>query len=181
MRAIATTGHITGGTIAVAKLVLLVTLGLSIGVAWSQLLEHLAWRDYDSLAQEVAAGRFKVEDFSRLQPYLMRDLPDDCAALRIRTPAILHLYGADLVAKSLGLDPFLPSDNADLNKQREQSRQVLERSLICAPLDGDFWLKYALIQRALGAPADIVERSRELSQRYTPHEGWIQRRRDTLF
>lgn len=53
--------------------------------------------------------------------------------------------------------------------------------LTCAPLDGDMWLRLAVLAQSLHVDPDTVNRYLDWSYRTTPHEHWIQRRRDIFF
>lgn len=147
-----------------------------------QLARHLDWRGYADFTAEVTQGR-RVEpaDMALLTPILERPRPAPCDVLRNTPLVTLHLYANDLLARQAGVNPLLPADDAELRAHRVTTRAVVEDALVCSPLDGNLWLSLAIMSRALGADPATTARHVAMSAEYTPHEGWIARRREQLF
>ncbi|NBB99120.1 MAG: hypothetical protein GVY34_13300 [Alphaproteobacteria bacterium] len=147
-----------------------------------QLVRHVDWTGYTAFTAEVTGGRrIEPADMALLAPVLDRTRVAPCDVLRNTPLVTLHLYANDLLARQAGVNPLLTADDEALRAQRVAARAVLEDALACSPLDGNLWLSLAIMSRALGDDAATTAHYLAMSAEYTPHEGWIARRRDQLF
>ncbi|MGY6704381.1 hypothetical protein [Roseinatronobacter sp.] len=163
------------------RLVLVAGLLMTVSVTWLQLAQHVAWQGLGALSGKVASGRFVPDDLGVIAPFLMRNTPQRCAVLRMGAPVTLNLYAGDLMAHALDTSTFHPSDDPALTSQRTQTQRILHDAIACAPMDGDLWLKLAIVARSLDESAPIIARYLAISQKFAPYEGWIMDRRAQLF
>lgn len=163
------------------RLVLVMGLLMTASVTWLQLAQHVAWKGLGTLSAKVASGRFVPDDLDVIAPLLLRNTPQRCAVLRTGVPVTLNLYAGDLMAHALDTSTFHPSDDPALTSQRKQTQRLLHDAIACAPMDGDLWLKLAMVARALDEPAPAITRYLAMSQKFAPYEGWIMDRRAQLF
>lgn len=154
---------------------------LCAGLAFLDARDFYAFGSFRTLADAVARGRVVLDDAARIEQPLARLGPVPCRGGTARDVAIIQLYAADLAAVAQGIDPVAPSDAPGVSAARAAAQDRLAAALACAPLDGDLWLRSALMARARGAgDADVAAR-RRLSEQTTPFEGWIVDRRAAFF
>lgn len=153
---------------------------LSINVR--QLASHLAFSDYARLVKEISEGRSQPADLQRIAGFLAYYETEhiSCRSGEIRTFAILALYRADLLAAQKGVSPFDYSPDLSLQLARAQAMQAVQRLLLCSPMDGDMWLRLALVGRTMGLEQSLLDTYLVWSRKTAPHEGGIQRRREAL-
>lgn len=142
---------------------------------------HYVFRDFRTLATQIGQGRIAPEDADRIAPALARLGPVECRGQIARDVAIVQLYAADLAAFARDMDPAGPADAPALRTARTKALDRLDAALACVPLDGDLWLRSAVIAQALGKDDGAVAARRALSERTTPFEGWIANRRAAFF
>lgn len=177
------TEEATPAIIMIARGGLLALALLSAFLCWQGLRADFSWQAYHALVEEIGAGRREPEDAARIAPLLAQP---DGAGFRSdprapRSKAILQAYDVDLTAQAQGLLPLAPSDNPDMIAARKAARQQIRIALSWTPMDGDLWLRLAVISRTLELPAAHISRLLLWSERTMPHEGWVARRRTALF
>ncbi len=176
------TGGPTPAITMTAKALLLALAALCAGLQWQGLRGHLNHQSHHRLAAEAGAGRLESADSGLVAALLAA--PAGAAAVfdphLHRSRAVLHLYAADLIAAAKGLNPLLPASDPEAAAARKAALRQLEAALARQPLDGDLWLRLAVMGRALGLPERLLETYLERSRLSAPYEGWILRRRGAL-
>lgn len=158
---------------------LLIT-ALSINVR--QLASYLAFSDYAQLVEEISEGRFAPSDLDRISSFLAYYETENisCRSEETRVFAILALYRADLLAAQKGVSPFDYSPDLGLQLARAQAMRAIQGLLRCSPMDGDMWLRLALVGRTMGLEQSRLDTYLAWSRTTAPHEGGVQRRREDL-
>lgn len=153
---------------------------LSINVR--QLVSYLTFADYAQLVDDISEGRFILSDLDRISGFLAYYETENigCQSEEIRIVAILALYRADLLAVQKEVSPFDYSPDLGLQLARAQAMLAIQSLLRCSPMDGDMWLRLALVGRTLGLEQSLLDTYIGWSRKIAPHEGWIQRRREDL-
>jgi len=150
-------------------------------MSWIQLGQFTALETSVALAADVREGRSELGDLPRLRSLSQTAANAGCGLLREGSIVTLQLYAVGLHARAINANPLLPAADPDLTAVRWATRRMLERALVCAPLNGEHWLSLALIDRSLGADPAQIATHLQMSERYAPHEISIGRRRDSLF
>lgn len=173
----------TLGIIMISKVAFLGLAVVSAAIHGSNLQSYLSYQGYHQLVEDVADGRQNPDDQSRISALLERPFaPSDKYDIQaMRTKAILQIYIVDLVAIEKGVNPFQPSSDNDMIAAREDAMARAKTTLSHTPLDGDLWLRMAVLAQSLQRPEEEILAYRMWSEQTTPFEGWIKSRRDALF
>lgn len=158
--------------------------GLAIACLWlslDTLQIRTAYAPYAALVSDVQDGRSEPSDLNRIAPLLDQNDRTTCTPETARINAILHLYRTDLVARENNLSPFIVTTQGDLGRVRQNAQKGLANSLTCNPMDGDLWLRLAILERSRATPETQVNRLLNWSKRTTPHEGPTLKRRNQFF
>jgi hypothetical protein len=164
----------------VIRLAILV-LALGSGVLQLVQLRHgLAHGVVYSLEDQIRDGRFETSDAARLAPLAKARVQRPYACRAKRSLAFVKLYRVDLMADRRGTDPFSPSEDAALTRARGRAAEAVRDALHCTPLDGDLWLRLAVLENGLGAGQERVATLFAMSRETRPHEGRVMRLRQSF-
>ena len=164
------------------KLLLLIIAILVFGLSAITLTTNLAHTEYIRLEQNVREGRFVVSDITRLLPYTIHDQLDELPCnLKVRkTIAVLTLYASDLTANHDGIQILDRQGDFIVQIHRARAMARVREVLICAPLDGDMWLRLSLLSFILNMDKSMTNSFLAWSERTTPYETWIKNPRDAF-
>jgi len=174
------TGTATTGTTEVTRLALLAFALVAGALQLDNLRAHLGFDHLYTLESQLREGRFEPTDLDRLAPLATARVQRPYACRAKRGLAMVKLYLVDLTAAQAGRDPFAPSDAPDMVVARSRAAGALRAALRCAPLDGDLWLRLAVLEHGQGASRPRIARLVARSRAVTPHEGYLERRRRAL-
>lgn len=159
----------------------ILTLALGGGaLQFEQLRADLAHETLFTLEEQIRGGRFEPSDIERLAPFSMARVDRPFACRPKRSLAFVKLYRADLLARKHAVVPSAPSEDPIVTAAREQAAEAVREVLRCMPMDGDLWLRLAMVEHALGAKNAHVSRLFELSRETMPYEGSVIRRRQAF-
>lgn len=146
---------------------------------WTGLHSHLSYQGHHRLAAAVGEGRLETVEAGWMDAALDTPLAQVgyVSPQSLRDFSLLHMYNVDLIAASKGLSPLRASQDPDLSAARLEAMKRLKATLSRTPLDGDLWLRLALLARAEKPFNNNANHYLKLSQKVTPHEGWILKRR----
>lgn len=167
-------------SITVIDKILMFALGCVVAlISLVSLQSHIVYKDYLALESEVRAGRRVSEDIDRLKSYLAlrrnETLPCNMAVRTNR--AVLQLYDSDLRAWQQGLSDFTTTGNLLLQVARTSSLRRVREVLECSPLDGDMWLRMAIMGFSLQMDRQRVTTFLDWSRLVAPNEMWIKYQR----
>jgi hypothetical protein len=158
----------------IAARIFLVALGVA-ALAWGVLALPAAWKQaplHRLATQIIAAEGFKTE--ALIERARASDAGDEayCQAKTLRSIAVIRLRV---------LEDALGRGQRDMiDRNTEELRAALRRSLGCAPADSFLWLLLFWSENASrGFSLDNLKYLR-MSYRYGPHEGWIALKRNHL-
>ena len=92
-----------------------------------------------------------------------------CDTANLRALATVRLKELDL--------SFVVADPLRADRAYEAAEAAIRKSLSCAPLDGRFWLRMAILDTARRGPSSTTFEYVRLSHWTAPSEGWIVRAR----
>lgn len=183
MRATIITNRNTNDIIMGLRAVFLTLMVFALSINLRQLSSYLAFSDYAHLAEEISGGRFRAFDVTRLTEILSRPVLQDgtCRYDERRILAILALYRTDLLAVERDISPFEFSADLELQIARARAMRAIQDVLLCAPYDGDMWLRLAFVSRAMRVEPSRIDSYVAWSQKTSPNEGWVKIRREQHF
>ena len=138
---------------------------------------YLAYDDLFALEEQIRDRRFEPSDDTRLAPLAEATVQRPYACHPKRSLAFVKLYLTELAASRNDLDPLEPTTHPAVTRARERARTAVRDAVRCAPLDGDLWLRLAVMEYGLGASPDRVEVLYERSRNTRPFEGHLMRLR----
>ena len=152
----------------------LVATALSLGLAvWATngIATLSAIDEVRALATTIeSGGEPRLEVFDQLNE---SDLPDrilsKCDTSNLRALATVRLKELDLA--------YVVADPPRADRANQGAEAAIRKSLSCAPLDGIFWLRMAILGTARRGTSLTTIEYVKLSHWTTPSEGWIVRTR----
>lgn len=141
------------------------------------------WQSAD-IAMSTIAGFPHVDLARRIEEGAIVDLkyldafdrrhPDD----RLVSLCDVRFRRARLTIELARLDlAVAEGDFTNLDLARERAMKAARRVIECAPLDGNAWLRYAMVETAAGGLTPAVREKFATADRLAPYEGWVIRAR----
>ena len=152
----------------------LIATALSLGLAVWAVSEIAAINKIGvvhALAKAIEAGgepRLEVID-QLVEDGLSDRILSKCDTVNLRALATVRLKELDL--------SFVVADPLRADRAYEGAGAAIRKSLSCAPLDGRFWLRMAILDTAQRGPSSTTFEYVRLSHWTAPSEGWIVRAR----
>jgi hypothetical protein len=162
------------GNVASIVVLRVVATALSLGLAaWavSGIISLSASDEVRTLATIIeSGGEPRLENFDQLNE---SDLPDrilsQCNTSNLHALATVRLKELDIA--------YVVADPARADQASQGAEAAIRKSLTCAPLNGMFWLRIAILDTARRGASSTTVRYLKLSHWTTPSEGWVVRSR----
>lgn len=152
----------------IASPILVAVTAMTLVVATRALVLFASHADAFDLAASIERGG-ALPDATYLATFVKRNALDraitDCGDSFTRASLTINLATMEAAGEN--------DDAAATDVARTNALRAAEHRLLCNPLDGNAWLRYAMIKsRGGGDPASVVEDLR-MSYWTAPSEGWI--------
>lgn len=152
----------------IASPILVAIAAMALVIATRALVLFASHADLFDLAASIERSGASP-DATYLAAFVKRNALDrataDCGDSFTRASLTIHLATLEAASEN--------DDAAAIGVARKNALRAAEHRLLCNPLDGNAWLRYAVVKsRGGGDPASVVEDLR-MSYWTAPSEGWI--------